>query len=167
MSNRFRTGVIEGFYGRPWTQAQRHRMLDWLQAAGLDTYLYAPKDDLRHRTRWRLPYPAGERERFGELARAARRRGVRVVYGLGPGLDVEHGSDADFRAIIRKLSVLRDSGIRDFVLLFDDIAPRLNAADRRRFGNEAAAQAWLTNRVAAWLRETDRDAWLAFCPTPY
>ena len=135
--------------------------------AGLDTYFHTPKDDLKHRTRWRMPYSSSEQEALRDLVRAARRHGIRMLYGLGPGLDIEHGSDADFRAITRKLGMLRELGIRDFVLLFDDIAPRLNARDRRRFPGEAAAQAWLANRVFAWLREADPAAWMGFCPTPY
>ena len=43
----FLSGAIEGFYGQPWTHAERIALFDWLAAWGLNTYLYAPKDDLR------------------------------------------------------------------------------------------------------------------------
>jgi hypothetical protein len=52
--------VVEGFYGRPWTDAQRHALVRQLGDLGLNAYLYAPKDDLRHRARWRDPYPSDE-----------------------------------------------------------------------------------------------------------
>ena len=29
------SGVIEGFYGRPWSEAQRLEMMDWIKAAGM------------------------------------------------------------------------------------------------------------------------------------
>ncbi len=45
----FLAGVIEGFYGQPWTQAERFELFDWMASWGLNTYLYAPKDDLKHR----------------------------------------------------------------------------------------------------------------------
>ena len=42
----FLSGVIEGFYGPPWSRAERLQLFDWLAAWGLNTYLYAPKEDL-------------------------------------------------------------------------------------------------------------------------
>ena len=54
------SGVIEGFYGRPWTEAQRIEMMDWIAAAGMNLYVYAPKDDVKLRARWREPYTDAE-----------------------------------------------------------------------------------------------------------
>ena len=51
----FPVGVIEGFYGAPWSAAERLRLFDWMASWGLNTYLYAPKDDLHHRAIWREP----------------------------------------------------------------------------------------------------------------
>ena len=43
-------GVVEGFYGRPWSQEQRRELADMMQTipggsaaplAGLDTYMYS------------------------------------------------------------------------------------------------------------------------------
>ena len=42
-------GVIEGFYGPPWSDAERRTLLDWMARFGLGTWLYAPKDDPWHR----------------------------------------------------------------------------------------------------------------------
>ena len=56
----FLKGVIEGFYGRPWSQSQRLELLERMQQLGLNTYLYCPKDDLKHRALWREPYTAEE-----------------------------------------------------------------------------------------------------------
>jgi hyaluronoglucosaminidase len=49
-------GIIEGFYGPPWTWVDRRRVSETLAGAGMDTYVYAPKDDPLHRERWREPY---------------------------------------------------------------------------------------------------------------
>jgi protein O-GlcNAcase/histone acetyltransferase len=83
----FLAGVVEGFYGRPWTPAQRHALVRRLGALGLNTYLYAPKDDLRHRARWREAYPAGEAAALRDLIAACGAAGVEFVYALAPGLD--------------------------------------------------------------------------------
>lgn len=37
-----------GFYGRPWTLDQRKDLFTKLQEWGMNSYLYAPKDDYKH-----------------------------------------------------------------------------------------------------------------------
>ena len=71
----FFTGVIEGFYGRAWTAAQRVEMLDWIAAAGMNTFVYGPKDDIKIRARWRELYDAEETAALKTLVR--RRAGAR------------------------------------------------------------------------------------------
>jgi beta-N-acetylglucosaminidase len=39
----------KGFYGRPWTLEQRKDLFIKMQEWGLNSYLYAPKDDYKHR----------------------------------------------------------------------------------------------------------------------
>src|SRR5438876_63661 len=91
----FLAGVIEGFYGQPWTQAERFELFDWMVAWGLNTYLYAPKDDLKHRAIWREPYSAAEEEKLRELIDGCRKRNVRFIYALSPGLDIHYGKEAE------------------------------------------------------------------------
>jgi hyaluronoglucosaminidase len=45
-------GVIEGFYGTPWTHEERLDLIRFCAAEGLDTWVHAPKDDPYHRPRW-------------------------------------------------------------------------------------------------------------------
>ena len=65
-------GSIEGFYGTPWSHADRLDQLDYLGAHKMNTYEYAPKDDPYHRERWRDPYPADKLAELGELVDRAR-----------------------------------------------------------------------------------------------
>lgn len=44
---KFICGVVEGFYGRPWTTSQRKELFGKLNRWGLDSYVYAPKDDYK------------------------------------------------------------------------------------------------------------------------
>lgn len=39
---------FKGFYGRPWTLDQRKDLFIKLQEWGMNSYLYAPKDDYKH-----------------------------------------------------------------------------------------------------------------------
>src|SRR5205809_6069141 len=91
----FLAGVIEGFYGQPWSRAERLELFDWMAAWGLNTYLYAPKDDLKHRAIWRESYSEPEAESLGELVQASKQRGIRFIYALSPGLDIRHSNEGD------------------------------------------------------------------------
>ncbi len=91
----FLAGVIEGFYGAPWSRAERFALFDWMVAWKLNTYLYAPKDDLKHRALWREKYSAAEAESLGELIWACKARGLRFIYALAPGLDIRFSREAE------------------------------------------------------------------------
>ncbi len=160
-------GVVEGFYGRPWSAAQRHQLFAWLRAAGLNAYLYAPKDDARHRTVWRERYDRVEAAELAALVRECRRQGVRFIYAVSPGLDIRFSAAEDLAALRAKLDQVRRLGVRDFAVLFDDINPELNPADKERFGSPARAQAHVANTVLGWVRAWNRSGKLLFCPTEY
>jgi hypothetical protein len=128
-------GTIEGFYGPPWSPGERLDHLRFSAAAGLDTYVYAPKDDPFHRRRWREPYPKAELDRLGDLIRCADEAGVRFVYALHPALSMRFAQDDEHAALAAKALQLHDAGVRQFALLFDDVPPALtDPADVERFG---------------------------------
>ncbi len=52
----FIAGVIEGFYGRPWSFDQRKDLFTCMRQFEFTVYIYAPKDDLKHRAQWRDLY---------------------------------------------------------------------------------------------------------------
>ncbi|RME95886.1 MAG: hypothetical protein D6766_02115, partial [Verrucomicrobia bacterium] len=165
--NPFLSGVIEGFYGKPWTPGERRQLLGWLQRAGLNAYLHGPKDDLKHRALWRAPYTDEELAALREIIRDCDAHGITYIHALAPGLDIRFSDPADFDALLDKLEALAGLGVTTFALLFDDIPARLNAADQARFGTPAAAQAWLANEVLARLRTMIPFPRLLFCPTVY
>ncbi|MGH3328946.1 MAG: beta-N-acetylhexosaminidase family protein, partial [Streptomycetales bacterium] len=166
-------GVIEGFYGPPWSDAERRDQLAFYGDHKLDTYIYAPKDDPYHRERWRRPYPARQLDRLAGLVREARRHHVDFVFAVSPGQSVCHSGDADFRALTRKMGALYRVGVRRFALFFDDIAAELRCPqDRRRFADDrspaAAAQAYLLNRFTReFLRTRPGTGPLLTVPTQY
>ena len=163
----FLSGVIEGFYGQPWSQAERFELFDWMQAWGLDTYLYAPKDDLKHRTLWRELYSASESDNLASLIRACDQRNLRFIYALSPGLDIRYGDNAELTNIQKRFEQLLALGCRSFALLFDDIPDDLDSADIKQFGSFASAQCHVTNAVLRWMRDRFPTAQVLFCPTAY
>ncbi|MFN8196670.1 MAG: beta-N-acetylglucosaminidase domain-containing protein, partial [Nocardioidaceae bacterium] len=77
-------GVIEGFYGRPWTQAQRLEMVDFLGVRGMNTFVYGPKDDPSLRRDWHLPFTDADVARLGELRERCTEAGLRLLVCVSP-----------------------------------------------------------------------------------
>jgi protein O-GlcNAcase/histone acetyltransferase len=163
----FLSGVIEGFYGPPWSTGERATMCALLAGSGLNSYLYCPKDDLHHRAIWRTPYADGDLDPLRALVNDAHAGGVRVFYGLAPGLDIRYADPADRAHVRSRLEQLLPLGLDGVALLFDDIPDRTEDEVLARWGSLAAAQADLANEVCGWLRDRSPEAWVGFCPTPY
>nr|WP_205616296.1 beta-N-acetylglucosaminidase domain-containing protein [Streptomyces harenosi] len=167
-------GVTEGFYGTPWSHAQRLAQLDFMGRTKQNRYLYAPGDDLYRQARWREPYPAARRTEFRELAERARRNHVTLAWAVAPGQAMCFASDDDTRALTRKLDAMWELGFRAFQLQFQDVSYSEwhCEADAERFGSgpEAAAraQARVANAVARHLAERHPGAAApAVMPTEY
>ena len=166
-SPRFLAGVVEGFYGPPWSQAERGELFAALATGGLNTYLYAPKDDLKHRTLWRETYTAEETAKLESLVQGCQSRGLLFIYALSPGLDIRYGDPTELARLRARFTQMLAAGCEHFALLFDDIPDRMNADDAEEFGSFAAAQCHVTNALARWTRERSPAARFLFCPTPY
>ncbi|MDQ1066930.1 beta-N-acetylglucosaminidase domain-containing protein [Streptomyces canus] len=149
-------GVIEGFYGTPWTHAERLAQLDFYGRTKQNVYVYSPKDDDYLRARWRDEYPAAALDRLKELVDRADTDHVRFTYALSPGLSVCYSSDADIKALTAKFDSLYAIGVRSFAIPLDDISyTKWNCPeDEQEFGTgggaAGAAQAHLLNTV--WKR---------------
>jgi hypothetical protein len=159
-------GVIEGFYGPPWSHQDRLDVIRFMGDVGLTTYYYAPKDDPYHRQRWREPYPADRWAELGELVDTARARGVRFVYAISPGGSMVYADTGDYGTLLEKLVGIESLGVEDFALFLDDVPPTLeHEADRAAYETLADAHADLTNRLHQDLRTT--GASLTLTPTTY
>jgi len=162
-------GVIEGFYGPPWTHEVRLDLIRFCGREGFNTWVHAPKDDPYHRRRWREPYPDAELEQLAELVREADRSGVELAYAIAPGLDVCYSRESDFETLLAKVEQVRAVGVRHFQLLWDDIEHELHCPeDEECYGREqrptGAAQAPFSNRFA---REVEQPGPLVVCPMAY
>ncbi len=166
MTSPFRyRGVIEGFYGRPWTHDQRLDMIEFLADHGLNTFVYAPKDDPFLRERWREPYSGDRLDLLADLLARARSRGVDLVPCLAPGLSVQYSSAEDRDTLVAKLADTLDLGVTGIGLLLDDIPWRLqHPADREAYPSLAAAQVDLVTAVHAAL---PAGTTVFVCPTEY
>lgn len=163
----FLSGVIEGFYGQPWCQSERFQLFDWMQAWGLNTYFYCPKDDWKQRAIWREEYSATELAALREVIDGCKSRGLRFIYALSPGLDIRYSDPGEIAHLVRRFGQMMSVGCGHFALLFDDIPDRMDPADLERWGSLAAAQSFVANTVLERVREVCPEARFLFCPTPY
>src|SRR6185436_2458943 len=162
----FLAGVIEGFYGQPWSQADRFELFDWMTDWGLNTYLYAPKDDLKHRALWREAYTTSEAETLSEIVRACKKRSIRFIYALSPGLDIRYSNDVELDHLRKRFDQMLALECENFALLFDDIPDRMDAEDLKRWGSFASAQCHVANSMFRWTRKRCAAGRFLFCPTP-
>jgi hypothetical protein len=161
-------GIVEGFYGQPWSHSDRLDILRFQGQVGMNFYLYGPKDDPYNRDLWREPYPALQRKQIEELATVARENFVDLSFAISPGLSMTYSNDADFQTLARKLQGVHTLGITNFALLLDDVPQDLShPQDELRFHSLAQAHIQLINHLYEFLHSLSPDIRLIVCPTTY
>jgi hyaluronoglucosaminidase len=166
-------GVIEGFYGPSWPDAEIAAQLRFYGANKMNTFVYSAKDDPYLRADWPDPYPAAQLSALSQLVTTAQAAHVNFVYALSPGLSICYSDPADLQELEAKDQQLWNAGVRQFALFFDDIGTGFNCpADSSRFGSSpdplAAAQAYLLNQFVTGFIDTHPGAQeLITVPTDY
>jgi len=148
-------GLIEGFYGRPWSWAARAAAAQFLAPHGYGFYLYAPKADPFLRRRWREPHPDETLNELKGLAGRCAELGVRFGVGLSP-FEIYRAFDASAQADLkRKLDDLDAAGVVDLAILFDDMRGDLPGLARSQV------------EILHWIAGRTKAERLILCPTYY
>jgi hyaluronoglucosaminidase len=148
-------GIIEGFFGRPYSWDERADMVRALAPAGYGFYLYAPKADAILRRRWREPYSDAELEALAAFARVCRDAGVRFGVGLSP-YELFLGFDAPAKAALAaKLTQLDSLGLADLGVFFDDMKGDLPELAERQI------------EIVHWIAERTSASRVIACPSYY
>ena len=114
-------GVIEGFYGKPWSWEEREQTVRFLSPHGFRFYIYAPKADPYLRRKWQEDHPPEIARSMVALSAACKSSGVRFGAGISP-FEAYNDFNATARsAFARKLAFLDDVGATDLAILFDDM----------------------------------------------
>ena len=152
-------GVVEGFYGVPWSREARLSQLDFYGRNKMNIYIYGPKDDPYHSSpNWRKPYPAQEAEQLKELVECARQNEVLFYWAIHPGKDIRWNTE-DRDLLMEKFESMYRLGIRAFAVFFDDISGE---------GTSAEKQVELLNDIYHNFVKVKGDvAPLLMCPTEY
>ena len=148
-------GVIEGYYGRPWSWDMREDQARFLARHGYSSYIYAPKSDAYLRRRWREDHPAEEADRLARMAAACAGIGVGFGVGLSPYEAYRDFGEETKAALARKLAFFDQAGVTELAVLFDDMK-----------GDQAdLAEAQV--RMAHFAAEHSKAKRLIVCPTVY
>jgi hypothetical protein len=148
-------GIIEGYYGRPWSWEARAETMAFLAPHGYRFFLYAPKADPFLRRRWREPYPAETLDRLKAFSRVCADQRVAFGVGLSP-FEIYRSFDAEAKAdLARKLAELDAVGIDRLAILFDDMRGDLEGLARDQIA------------ILHWIADRTKASKIILCPTYY
>ena len=162
-------GFIEGYYGNPWSNEDRAALMTYGGDYKLNQYIFAPKDDPYHNSKWRELYPEEKLEGIKKLAAAGEASKTRYVYALHPFMnnairfDSDENYQKDLNIIKDKFTQLLKAGVRQFGILADDASVPPQGA---------SSYVKLLNDLTDWLREQqktypDLKDDIIFCPNDY
>ena len=138
-------GIIEGYYGPIWPEADRVATILALAPRGYGFFIHAPKGDAFLRRRWREPHPPEARAMLERLSGACVDADVRFGVGLSPYELYRGFGDDEKAALGAKLRDLDALGVRELAILFDDMRGDLPNLAR----NQADILHWIGERTAA------------------
>ncbi len=161
------SGYIEGYYGKLVNWEGRRALVDALSGCQMNAYVYAPKEDLRHRHEWQKAYSAAWFDAFSTWVDYGKRRHVAVIPGISPGLGFDYNSRRCLEKLKNKMSRFLDSGVETLLLSMDDIPVDLPLSNRSRFRSLGHAHGALLTNVLDALRKKNSKVRLLFCPTVY
>lgn len=152
-------GVVEGFYGTPWSHKVRLSLIDLYGKFKMNTYIYGPKDDIYHSSpNWRKPYPENEAANIKDLVQQCNHNRVDFVWAIHPGKDIKW-NEADYKNLVNKFNLMYDLGVRHYAIFFDDIEGE---------GTNPLRQTELLNRLTKEFVNVKKDVSpLTVCPTDY
>lgn len=148
-------GLIEGFFGRPWSWRERVETLRFLRPHGYTFYIYAPKADPYLREHWQQPHSDEAMHALAGFAAECRAQRVRFGIGLSPFELYREWERGWQDILVRKLKHLQQLGLDDLAILFDD--------QRGDVPDLAQRQAAIVGFVA----DQGIAARLLFCPSYY
>lgn len=151
-------GLVEGFYGNPYSEADRYDLFEFFGRQKMNVYIYGPKDDIYHKDKWREPYPEAQGKKIADYVAAAKANKVDFIWAIHPGVDIKWNK-TDSINIVNKLKKMYDLGVRTFAVFFDDIWGE---------GTKAENQAALMNYITQELNKAYDDVNpCIICPTQY
>lgn len=151
-------GIIEGYYGIPYSNEDIISLMEFGSDFKMNTFIYAPKDDPYHNSKWREPYPQETIDGLKEVIQKGVETKVGFVYAIHPFMNNginKNDFDREIKYITDKFQVFYDLGVRQFALLADDA------------WSETPLQVMTINALQDWLDTKEGTYPLVFCPQAY
>ena len=168
LDNKHITGYIEGFYGQLLDWKSRKSIVMSLHKNKMNTYFYAPKEDICHRLKWRDEYSLKWRKKFRGFCSFCKKKNIRIIAGIAPGLDFNFkkfnensNKNFDFNLLVNKANQLIEDGASSIALLLDDIPDHF----KKNFGkkiSEGTSHGKLANKLSQELGQN-----ICFVPRIY
>jgi hypothetical protein len=105
------TGYIEGLLWKTIILENRKLIIKALHKNNMNTYFYAPKEDVCHRLYWRKKYSKKWRLSFQNFIQISKKNNIKVIAGVAPGLDFNfkelhnvsiNNENSDFELLFKK-----------------------------------------------------------------
>ena len=172
-------GIVEGYYGYPYSVSVKKDLMRFMMRYKMNTYLYGAKSDPYHSQYWKDAYPTtitAEQEKNGwlsqtmveDLSAESASTKVNFIWAIHPGNNFL-GSTTVISDIMQKFDKMHQLGVRQFAVFVDDVSipssdsdMKLNA-DRVTALQKAIEQKWNTAEALA----TDTVRPLHFVPQIY
>lgn len=148
-------GIMEGFFGRPWSWQARADYARFLATEGYRFYLYAPKSDACLRRCWEQDWSQTDWTQLKALREVYRQHQVEFGIGLSPFEIYLEPGEQSRRKLRGKVAALNKLQPEILCLLFDDMRGDLP---------QLAQQQIELVKVAA---DTTSAKRIVFCPTYY
>lgn len=149
------TGVIEGFFGRPWTWEERKEYATFLKEVGYHFYIYAPKGDGYLRRQWQASWPSETQSELRQLVDAYHKQELSFGFGLSPYelyLNYDSGAREQLRKKVEELNTFAPDIL---CILFDDMK------------GDVPGLAKLQADIVHEIRELSDSKHLIMCPSYY
>jgi len=149
-------GVIEGFYGKPWSWEERALGAEFLKEHGFSFYIYAPKADVYLRKKWREPFPEGLEEDLTRLSAKCRASGIEFGLGFSPYEIYLSPFNDEVRGLLQnRIDAFNRIGVDKLGILMDDMKGDLpNLAERQI-------------EIVNWIAARSSASQFILCPTYY
>lgn len=166
-------GIIEGYYGEPWSHSSRLDLASFMDRYRLNAYMYAPKSDPYHRVKWNELYPEEELNNLINFKNSLEEKFIDFYFCLSPGYTqgggkiFEYVNEVDFELLFKKFDQVIDAGVNKFGLLLDDIDYKLKGDNLKKFKRPGIAHAHICNVIYDYLKSKVNKVKLVMCPTEY
>jgi hyaluronoglucosaminidase len=119
--NTIPVGIIEGFFGRSWSDLSRRAYAKFLAQHQFDFYIYAPKNDTYLRRRWQEDWPADLKKSLVDLRQIYAENNIAFGIGLSPLEIWCHSQDTTYANFKKRIQQLNDLSPDILCILFDDM----------------------------------------------